>query len=93
MGYIDTRKYRRLRIEDICDEGCLNILEMFLSYLSADFRAAYQMLVQNPLDKDVRQHYENIKNLFFSDYFSQLTNLDGNVIVEQLENECCRLYA
>lgn len=83
-----ARKYYgpRLTIDKLSDEGCLNILKHFLKTLSREFTQTFASLLKNPHNEDIRSHYNYLRELFTSDYFNDLTNLDGRSIVKQLEN-------
>ena len=88
MPVIDTSKYKRLTIDKLNTKGCLNLLEAFLREASKSFKTAYLRYLENPHNIDIAEHYMEYRNFFLSDYFSELTCLDGEEIVASLEYEC-----
>ena len=82
------RKYYgpRLTIDKLNDEGCLNMLKHFLKSLSREFTQTFASLLNNPNNEDVRSHYDYLRELITSEYFHELTNLDGRSIVKRLES-------
>ena len=75
----------RLTIDRLNDDGCIALLERFLRVLSKDYTQAYINFLNFPHSPDVREHYCVLKDLITSQYFNDLTNLDGQVISEGLE--------
>ena len=90
MPVIDTSGYKRLTIDKLNTKGCLNLLEAFLREASTSFQTAYLRYLENPSNKDIADHYKEYKKFFLSDYFSELTCLDGKEIVDSLEYGCKR---
>ena len=83
---ISTKGYRRLTIDQLNTEGCINLLEAFVRSLSAEYTNSIYMYSR---DKS-KASYENlskIRQLFLSKYFSDLTGLDGESIVRKLEEQ------
>lgn len=85
-----TPAYQRLTIDQLSDEGCVNVLEAFVKSLGSDYRQARAMYRANPRDKRGREHYQRLKELLLSKYFHDLTNLDGAEIVAALETDPAR---
>lgn len=79
-------KVQRLTIDQLSDRGCLNVLCAMLKILSNDFTSAYTEFLKDPSDIIQKRQYFKCRHFFVSDYFRNLTNLDGRKIVEQLES-------
>lgn len=77
--------YKRITKESLNDEGCLNLLEAYVGSLAEDYRTAIKVFISNKKDKKSYEALINIRNMFLSDYFSDLTGLDGKAIIEQLD--------
>lgn len=87
-----VKDYQRLTIDKLSDEGCMNLLEAFCKCLGEDLKNAYLQLLANPKSKDHIAHYRNLSQLCRSRYFSELTNLDGDMIVNSIEYEINRQF-
>ena len=88
MPVINTKGYKRLTIDELNMNGCINLLEAFVSDVSQSFIIACRKCIENPQDEKYRENYNNYKDLILSEYFGQLTGLDGRVIVDSLEERC-----
>ena len=75
----------RLTIDRLCDEGCINLLKKFLKQLSREYVDAYTTCLRTHGNKDALEHYTVLRDLFTSQYFSDITNLDVKMIVVELE--------
>ena len=42
---------------------------------------------KNPFDQDAKKHYERARRFFLSEYFFNLTNLDGKAVLNKLDAE------
>ena len=80
---------RRLTINDLDDRGCFNMLYAMLKYMSKEFRCVYRKHITNPTDKKFLKKYDKIKEEFTSDWFTELTHLDGRAVVDELEEIVC----
>ena len=89
---LSVANYKRMTIDDLSDDGCMNLLEAFCKGLGEDLKNAYLQLLANPKSKDHIAHYRNLSQLCRSKYFSELTNLDGEMIVNSIEHEINRQY-
>lgn len=76
---------KRLTIDTINDDGCLNLLEMFLTQLSEDYRFALDDFVRNQRDKKSKKGLMWLRKFIRSDYFASLTGLDGSEIINTLD--------
>ena len=85
-------EYRRLRKEDLDDNGMLNLLEAFVGFIRADYIRIYNQVRDTPKNKKAIQNYNYIRGLVLSDYFGQLTGLDGKEVLNELENQCAIQY-
>lgn len=82
---VDVDSFERLTADKLCFEGCVNILQAFLTNLTSDFRLAYYGYIRDRTNKESYAYFKKIRDLFCSDYFFGLTGLDGTAIVEKLE--------
>lgn len=80
-------KYERIKAENLSDEGCLNLLEAIVGSAADEWRECRLQVVLNPNDKFAREHLKNTERFFLSDYFHELTNLDGRSVLKQLESD------
>ena len=82
---VSVKGYKRLTIDDLNTEGCLNFLEAFLNELSIDFTTSYRNHLMYLGDNHYKEHYLVVRNFILSDYFHMLTGLIGEDIVYSLE--------
>lgn len=83
---ISTEGYHRISdMSQLSDVGCFNLLSEFCRFLSQDFQLAYKQMLAHPRDAEYYKHYENLRDVFTSDYFGKITGLCGHDIVTQLE--------
>lgn len=75
----------RLTIDKLNNNGCINILSELLRQMTTDFTESYKMYLSDKDDPEVQLNYENVKEEFLSDYFANLTRLNGANIVRKLE--------
>jgi len=80
------RKYRRLTIDALNDEGCLNLLEEFLSLLGVEYTESFRLAKRYPRDKTYSKHLECLDEFIKSDYFGRLTGLDGPALIDALRS-------
>ena len=83
---ISTRGYKRLTIDDLNYDGCLNLLEAFVHSLSEEYSNALYMFRKYKTD-DHREALENVREVFLSKYFADLTGLRGDDILSRLEQQ------
>lgn len=77
----------RLTIDKINDEGCLNLLEMFLSQLAEDYHFILEDFVHHPSDKNVRNNFKKMRRFILSNYFAALTGIEGRDIIGTLDGK------
>lgn len=81
----DFMNTERLTIDKLNDDGCINLLEAFLVYMSDTYRSALSTFLADKNDKKGYESYKSIRDFFLSDYFTQLTNLKGEDILSRLD--------
>lgn len=84
---VTLENYNRLTIDRLSDEGCLNLLEMFLSLLSEDYRYMLKLYICNQSDPKTRKSFKKIRGLILSDYFALLTGIDGRDVIGTLDGK------
>ncbi len=52
-----------------------------------DYRAAGKKLKRNPKNKDAKLMVEDCERFFCSDWFGQLTSVDGKLLLKKLQEE------
>lgn len=82
---VDISNYKRLTVDKLCTEGCINILTAFLTNLTEDFRLAYYSWARDKNNVPAKEHYMKLRDLFCSGYFYGLTGINGKAVVEKLE--------
>ena len=64
-----------------------NLANAIIEQAVRDFREAKLRLQKNARDAEADKTYREIKRFFRSEWFSQLTTLDGELLLEKLEEE------
>jgi len=75
----------RLTVEKLNDRGCINMLCVMVKHMRRDFVDSYCSYLVNPSSPKLERQYNDIKEEFQSDYFKDLTGMDGKWIVKKLE--------
>ena len=75
----------RLTKERLNNSGCVNLLCFMLKRMSREFKHSYLGYLLDPSDIKTYLQYSQVRNEFLSEYFHDLTNLNGKRIVEKLE--------
>lgn len=75
----------RLTEERLNDYGCVNLLCFMLKRMAREFKHSYLGYLLDPSDIKAYFQYSQVRNEFLSEYFHDLTNLNGKKIVEKLE--------
>ena len=52
-----------------------------------DYRMARKKLKYHPKNKDAKLMIEDLEGFFRSDWFAQLTNIDGEMLIKKLREE------
>ena len=74
----------RLKIEQVCDRGIFNVACALVKMQANEFLHAYRGHLEDPSDEIIADQYNSICNELSSDYFHELTGLNGNKIMESL---------
>ena len=77
----------RLTLDALDDYGCITMLGAMLTQMSRDFQSAYAHYLEDPYDAIMYLQYDRIRKEFLSEYFHNLTHLNGREIVTQLEQK------
>ena len=64
-----------------------NLANAIIEQAANDFREAKLRLQKNARDAEAEKTYREVKRFFRSEWFSQLTTLDGELLLEKLEEE------
>ena len=84
MGEINVKGYQRLKMEDAHPEGIHNLIEGIVKQAAHDFRQGLK--TEAKLHKPSLQRMDAEK-FFRSNWFYNLTGLDGAYIVRRMRNE------
>lgn len=80
-------EYERLKAEDLNDEGCLRLIEAIVGSAADEWRNCRLALALEPNDRRNREHMDYLEKFFRSEYFHDLTNLDGESVLKKLESD------
>lgn len=72
----------------ICDEGCKNLVIAIVRQALIDYRESLKSLKKNPNDTDKSRIKNECEIFFSSEYFTLLTNLDGDYLLKNIERMC-----
>ena len=64
-----------------------NLANAIIEQAANDVREANRRLQKNARDAEAEKTYRETKRFFRSEWFSQLTTLDGELLLEKLEEE------
>lgn len=64
-----------------------NLANAIIEQAANDFREAKRRLRKNTRDTEAEKTYRETKRFFRSEWFSQLTTLDGELLLAKLEEE------
>lgn len=65
--------------------GYIELANAIIAQADKDYRAALNQLSLNPNDKVAQRERNSIERFFRSDFFSILTNLNGEVLLAKLK--------
>ena len=65
--------------------GYIELAKAIIAQAAKDYRAALNQLSLNPNDKVAQRERNSIERFFRSDFFSILTNLNGEVLLAKLK--------
>lgn len=78
----------RIQSADQLDlEGCIRLVEAIVKDAAEEYKCARREYKKNPFDQDAKKHYERARRFFLSEYFFNLTNLDGKAVLNKLDAE------
>lgn len=83
---IDTTGYKRITIEEINDDGIVNLLEAFVEKIAAEYMNALDDYRRHKTNKMSQRNYNKVRDYILSDDFNTLTNLDGHGVIRGLDN-------
>lgn len=83
----DFANVKRLTIDTINDEGCLNLLEVFLVQLLEDYRLALDAFVHDQKNKKLKKGLMWLRKFLRSKYFALLIGLDGSEVINTLDGK------
>ncbi len=71
--------------DDLNLDGCIALVEAIIKDAAQEYICARREYKKNPFDKDAKKHYEQSRRFFLSEYFFNLTDLDGKAVLEKLD--------
>lgn len=69
-------------------ENFVDLANAIIAAAATDYCVAYQTLSKNPNNRDAKWKLAEVKGFFRSRWYGVLTTLDGNALMEQLEDQC-----
>lgn len=78
---------RRLRMEDLNKDGCVMLLREIVRGAKADYVSAMEQARLQPASPKAVAMYRARRRFFLSPYFHSLTQLDGEQILELIDEE------
>lgn len=76
---------QRLTADKLSMEGCLNLLCNFVESVCSDYANAYAMSLRYPGSQKCMCHRDRLRAYIKSDYFCNLTTLDGEQVISMIE--------
>lgn len=64
-----------------------NLANAIILQAVKDYRTAWKKLKRNPKNKDAKLMVEDCERFFCSDWFGQLTSVDGKMLLKKLQEE------
>ena len=80
--------YHRMTIDQISDDGCMNLLEAFVSETGREYCCAYIKYMERPYDKHYIERKDRIEEFIMSEYFGEITGLPQRAVLEELTRKC-----
>lgn len=81
----NVKNYKRLTIDRLNDEGCMNLLTAFVTSLTEEYKNAMAIFLQDKTDKENYKHLVNLREYILSEHFANMTHLDGETILAKLD--------
>ena len=69
------------------DNSYCHLAEAIVVQAAKDYREARRILVKRPGDLQVRKYMKDTEQFFKSQWYEELTTLDGKVVLRKLEEE------
>ena len=79
--------HKRERLRDLNNEGCINVIAAVVAETAREWRECRQMIALNADPERDKKHMKHIEAFIRSEYFYDLTNLNGEDILRKLEAE------
>ncbi len=67
--------------------GYIELANAIIAQAAKDYRTALNQLSLNPNDKAAQREKKSIERFFHSDWFSILTDLNGELLLKKLKEE------
>lgn len=67
------------------DIGFENLAIAIITQAAVDYRREYDILRKQPGDQNAQERLAKLKEFFYSEYYSILTNVDPDYLIEQIE--------
>lgn len=80
---INTHKRERLR--DLNNEGCIHLIAAIVADTAREWRECREMIARNADSKRDKEHMKRIEAFIRSEYFNNMTNLNGEDVLRKLE--------
>jgi hypothetical protein len=78
-------RYKRLTINDLNDEGCINVLCEFVRVVGEEYEQCLDTARKYPSDMTSREHQRYLERFIRSNYFCKLTGLDGDEVIKLMK--------
>lgn len=80
---------KRITMETLNDEGCVNLLRYLVESVCLDYTKAFGMYLENKSLENLK-HRNELRDYITSRYFCTLTNLDGEMVANAIEDRVRR---
>ena len=87
MSGIDITDYVRLTPDDLCAEGVQNLTEAIVKKAADDWREAVAARIRGNVVLEHSRMQTDCERFFLSDWFFELTGLNGRVVLQKLKKE------
>ena len=81
----DVRLKDRLKPEELNDDWCVMLLAALLRAAASEYQDAKTVLASQPNNKDAIVHVEKCRRFYLSEYFANLTGVNGQEILDYLD--------
>lgn len=87
MNGIDIEGYERLTPDDICEQGMQNLTEAIVKRAADDWQEAVKAQKRGNTVQCHSRTRAECERFFLSDWFYELTGLNGRVVLKMLKKE------